>query len=125
MAWARLRRRSDFLALEKTGRRWVGRGIIVRASPASPSQPKGADTQVGLTVSRRHGGAVRRNRIKRRLRAAIRTLTASPQQGNVVLIARPAMAHLTFAQVCQDLRTGLAAVGMVAHARGKRPARKD
>lgn len=47
--------------------------------------------RVGLAVSRRIGGAVVRNRIKRRLRALARPLAEGSQAGkDVVIVARSA-----------------------------------
>jgi ribonuclease P protein component len=57
---ARLRRRSEFLAVQDRGRRWSGAHLSVWVVPgASPI------ARIGLTVSRRVGGSVVRTRVKR------------------------------------------------------------
>ncbi len=121
--WARLRHRPDFLRIGRQGRRWVGHAVIIRAEspPQKPATEPAAgnatvpatNAQVGFTVSKKHGNAVCRNRARRRLREALRTLTLVPQEGNVVLIARPQIATMSFTQIRQDLTVGLTRVGMV------------
>jgi ribonuclease P protein component len=63
--FAPLRRRADFERLYRRGRRRrIGQLVVISA----PSQ-SGA-TEVGFVTGRRIGGAVQRNRAKRRLREA-------------------------------------------------------
>ena len=65
----RLRERADFLAL-RSGR--SGRGGLVSVQVSSEPRGKGDAVRVGFTVTRKVGNAVERNRIRRRLRAALR-----------------------------------------------------
>jgi ribonuclease P protein component len=52
----------------------------------------GDETRFGFATGRRLGGAVIRNRIRRRLREALRAMAASVQPGwDVLIIARPAI----------------------------------
>jgi ribonuclease P protein component len=89
----RLRRRGDFDRVMGARRVFAGRAIVAFARP----NPDGG-WRVGVTVSRRLKGAVRRNRVRRRLReVANRALlpgigsSAAPAAGyDVVLIGRPA-----------------------------------
>jgi ribonuclease P protein component len=71
---ARLLKHSDFERVYKQGRRHFSSHMTVfylrQAEGASP-QGKGT-SRVGFTVGRVLGGAVQRNRIKRRLREAVR-----------------------------------------------------
>jgi ribonuclease P protein component len=49
-------------------------------------------TRFGLSTGRRLGGAVERNRVRRRLREALRVMAPSFQPGwDVLIIARPAI----------------------------------
>ena len=64
---ARLRRRADFERLFERGRQAGDRRLQVWALPNELDH-----SRLGLIVGRRHGNAVRRNRIKRVLREAFR-----------------------------------------------------
>ncbi|HEX6548937.1 MAG TPA: ribonuclease P protein component [Candidatus Dormibacteraeota bacterium] len=89
----RLRRRSDFQRVLQAGRLYAGPTLVAFATPGSS-----AESRVGVTVSRQVGGAVHRNRLRRRLREVARTrllrddspLVAQGIKYDVVLIARPA-----------------------------------
>ena len=76
---------------------FAGRALVAFARPGVDGR-----WRVGVTVSRRLRGAVRRNRLRRRLREAARAQllpagSAAPAAGagyDVVLIGRPAAADL-------------------------------
>ena len=60
-------------------------------------------TRVGLVTSRRVGGAVQRNRVRRRLREIVRLAQRELQSGRwLVLIARPAAAAAEFSALRED-----------------------
>lgn len=72
-------------------------------------QVAGCSARVGLVVSRAVGSAVVRNRVKRRLRAAMRPRVAHlPPGALVVLRANPAAAGATYAELSADLDEALA-----------------
>jgi ribonuclease P protein component len=75
--------------LEKGQKRRVGDLVVVKA----PGQPHIA--RHGLVAGRRTGNAVQRNRIRRRLRAAIR-LTGLPVGFDYVLLAGPGLLDVDF-----------------------------
>lgn len=68
-----------------------------------------AAVRAGITVTKKLGKAVLRNRIKRRLRAACRqTLPLHGEPGcDYVLIARAAAADLVFSDMIDDLRRAM------------------
>ncbi len=99
-----LKRRPDFLRVARAGRKSVRPGLILQARPSD-----GAELRVGLTASRKVGGAVQRNRARRRLRAAVRAvmpLHALPGHDYVV-IARRATLRRPFAALLRDLESAL------------------
>ena len=73
---ARLLRHSDFEHVYKQGRRHFSGNLTVfylaRALGASGRDRTGSGFRLGFTVGRALGGAVERNRMKRRLREAVR-----------------------------------------------------
>jgi ribonuclease P protein component len=83
-----LKRRSDFLRV-RGGERWATRAFVLEAKRRSSSLEEEA-ARFGFTVSRQVGGAVERNRIRRRLKAAVRDVLRkhAREDFDYVLIAR-------------------------------------
>jgi ribonuclease P protein component len=96
----RLKRRSDFLRVAATGKKWVSPSVIVLVDPAGA----GEGVRFGLTATKKLGNAVLRNRIRRRLRHAARIVLAGHSHVDVVLIGRVATAECPFEQLLKDLR---------------------
>ena len=69
--------------------------------------------RVGFTATKRVGGAIARNRAKRRLREAVaRVMPGNAKLGyDYVVIARAGTLHRKFGDLLQDLETALARVG--------------
>ena len=125
---ARLLKHSDFERVYKQGRRHFSSHMTVfylrRAESASPKAallksalPKDAllnkDARVGFTVGRVLGGAVERNRIKRRLREAVRRRRAVLQgAGAVDVVINPKKSVLTleFSVVLDEVGRALDAI---------------
>jgi ribonuclease P protein component len=63
---ARIRRRREFVALGRSGKRSTTPNLVVLA------QARTASCRLGITVSKKVGGAVVRNRLKRHIREAFR-----------------------------------------------------
>ena len=72
----RLTRRADYLAAAK-GRRFHTPRLTLQGIARAPDFGGVAGPRFGLTVSRKVGTATERNRVKRRLRAALREIAAT------------------------------------------------
>lgn len=99
----RIRRRREFLALQREGRRRHTAAFVVLTRPgASPTW------RLGVTVSSRVGNAVVRNRVKRLVREFFRQRRADlPGVSDVVVIAKPGAPSLTYAQAALELARAL------------------
>jgi ribonuclease P protein component len=82
-----LSRPQDFVAIQGSG--------TSRSHPLLVARFLRTDletTRIGLSTGRKLGGAVVRNRVRRRLREALRVMAPSFQPGwDVLIIARPAL----------------------------------
>lgn len=86
----RLSRSRDFDAVYRQGRSTSTRYLVLYSFPRQ--EPDGDGPRLGLAVSRQLGGAVERNRLKRRLRAAFDELSGDLSDDvDYVLIARPGL----------------------------------
>ncbi|MBT0665065.1 ribonuclease P protein component [Geobacter pelophilus] len=94
----RLLRREEFLRVSREGWRVAGRHFIVIRLPRSNSPAK-----IGITASRKVGGAVVRNHIKRLVRECYRLNKKWFQSADYSIIARSSAAHLDLGGVCNDL----------------------
>jgi ribonuclease P protein component len=119
-----LKRRAEFLAVAATGRRWVAPAFILQAGPPRESEGvEGDEIGIGFTATKRIGGAVARNRAKRRLRDAARRVApdaASPGR-DYVLVARAAVLTCPFQTLLDDLASAFSRV----LATKSRPSRAD
>lgn len=120
-AVARLLKRADFVAARR-GRRVESRCFTLqtfrRLAVTQTSSPR-----LGLTVTKKVGGAVERNRIRRRLREAVRRADAIPFRPDFdyVLVARREALTEAFTNLQQAVRKAVE----TAHApRAERPARQ-
>ncbi len=91
----RLRRFSEFRRVTRRGRRAAGGAFVVLVSERPDPAPELARCRLGITVSRKVGGAVVRNRVKRRIREWFRARRGSLGVGvDWVVIARAPAAGL-------------------------------
>lgn len=94
-----LRKSSDFQRVRQGGKRRHTPSFIVVILHRSNSL-----TRLGLTVSRKVGGAVQRNRVKRLVREFFRKhINKLPVGVDISIIAKAGAADIDYAQVCEDL----------------------
>jgi ribonuclease P protein component len=88
---SRLSRSAEFERVYRQGRSTANRHLVLYAFP----NPSAGRPRLGLSVSRKVGGAVERNRVKRLLREAFARVEAQLAPGqDLVLLARPAAREL-------------------------------
>jgi ribonuclease P protein component len=114
---ARLLKHSDFDRVYKQGRRHFSSHLTVfflRRADADADVAAANDvTRVGFTVGRALGGAVDRNRIKRRLREAVRqrrTLLAGTGPADLVINPKKSVLTLDFSVVLQEVSQAFEAI---------------
>ena len=91
----RLTRRSDFGRVYAKGRSYAGDLVVVYVLPTREQS-----VRVGFTVSSKVGGAVVRNRTRRRLREAVRKLLPQVMSGyDLVIVARARAAEASLGQI--------------------------
>jgi ribonuclease P protein component len=123
---ARLRRRQDFVRASKSGARFSARLFTIQmvgqdappvddappgdgAPPADDAAP-GANARFGFTVTKKVAGAVGRNRIRRRLKEALRVgkdLGARPER-DYVFVARRGVLTAPFVEIVTQMAEGFA-----------------
>lgn len=87
----RLSRSAEFERVYRQGRSSANRHLVLYAFP----NPAATRPRLGLSVSRKVGGAVVRNHVKRLLREAFARVESELMPGqDVVLVARPAAGEL-------------------------------
>ncbi|MEM9013764.1 MAG: ribonuclease P protein component [Pseudomonadota bacterium] len=99
-----LKKRADFLAL-RNGKKASKPGFLLVARRRATIGP----ARIGFTVTKKLGGAVRRNRIKRRLRAVARDVFPkfAASGADYVVIARSAAFHRPFQALVDDMEQAL------------------
>ncbi|MBL8565195.1 MAG: ribonuclease P protein component [Hyphomicrobiaceae bacterium] len=128
MAYPTIKKRSEFLAV-RGGARWSTSSVTVEARQRRSVMPVGAagsarspdevtsgpaataghggrePFRFGYTVTKKLGGAVKRNRIRRRLRAAVEQVAGTRCKGgfDYVLFARSAALDCEFGALTRDL----------------------
>jgi ribonuclease P protein component len=114
----RLKTRPDFLRVARARRKSVTPGLILQVAPREPGDEPSTDPvsgagdgacRIGFTASRKVGGAVVRNRARRRLREAVELVMPAHAKGrrDYVLIARSTTAGRPFDALVDDLETAL------------------
>jgi ribonuclease P protein component len=118
----RLSRSGEFERVYREGRSHASRHLVVYAFPRGEGDD--SEPRLGVSVGRKLGGAVERNRMKRLLREAFWASAEELRDGHdFVIVARPAASELAGEggerAIEAELREVLAEAGL---ARGQEPA---
>jgi ribonuclease P protein component len=91
----RLSRSADFERVYRQGRSFGGRYFVLHLFPRADGSELHESPRLGLSVSRKVGGAVERNKVKRLLRNAVDQMVDSFDPGvDVVVVARTGSGEL-------------------------------
>lgn len=102
----RLLKRSEFLRLSSRSRKIHSQHFIILRGETS-----GLSTRIGITVSRKTGNAVARNRCKRLIREFFRLNKELFLSSDYNIIAKPGAARLEFMDIVRELKSALQRLG--------------
>lgn len=104
----RLSRSAEFDRVFRQGRSHGNRVLVLYGFPRADVAASGDAPRLGLSVSRRVGGAVERNHVKRLLREAFEQEAARlPAGHDVVIVARPEARAVAERDGLEGIRTAL------------------
>ncbi len=108
-----IKKRKDYLAVAAYGKKWVTPSFILQMCPWKEGKEEELRTQkkirLGLTASKKTGNAVKRNRIRRRLKALGRNFLPlwCKENYDLVIIARYTIWDKSYQDLQQDLHMAL------------------
>ncbi|WAC09170.1 MAG: ribonuclease P protein component [Thermodesulfobacteriota bacterium] len=96
----RITKRSEFLTIYQQGIRYNTQNFSIIIFPGN----KEAIRRLGITVSKKVGGAVIRNRVKRLLREFFRLHKEHlPEASDILFIAKPGSSYLKYSALFKEL----------------------
>jgi len=101
MKYGRLKKSWQFSKIYKEGDKYFGNLFVLYVLPNNTHE-----TRIGLTVTKKVGTSVQRNRIKRVIREVLRSLKEIAPGNDLVVIARKTAVDLRYSQA-QDSLTHL------------------
>ena len=115
----RLSRSAEFERVYRQGRSVGNRFLVLYSFPRTSAGEPADGTRLGVSVSRKVGGAVDRNKVKRLLREAFRAEASRlPADVDVVIVARPDALELVEREGLAGVQAAVAE--LVARAGGER-----
>jgi len=118
----RLSRSAEFERVYRQGRSTANRHLVLYSFP----NPSAERPRLGLSVSRKVGGAVERNRVKRLLREAFAQAEGGLRPGHdVVVVARPSAGELAEREGLAGMDAALAELISRAGLRSGEPAAEE
>ena len=104
---ARLLRHADFERVYKLGRRHFSASLTafyLLRPETETARSASSGPRIGFTVGRALGGAVQRNRMKRRLREAVRLCGVPAARADVVINPKKSLLAIDFAEIVNEVR---------------------
>lgn len=122
-----IKNRRDFLTASSQGRRFVTGSFILQMQKRGADHPAPGECRFGFTVTRKMGNAVIRNRIKRRLREAVRErgLPLALAGHDYVIISRHKALDTPFADLLRDMEFAFSRIIVMKNVNSPRPAAKS
>ena len=112
-----LKRRAEFQRL-RGGIRWSGKAFLIEGKRrvATVDAPQPLQTRFGFTITKKIGQAHERNRMRRRLSHALRTLALPPTltEWDCVVVARRAALDIPFDALVAEFAAAIARLGRQA-----------
>ena len=100
------------MRVQQSGKKWVAPTVIVQTGMGDEV----IGTRIGFTATKKLGNAVTRNRVKRRLRMAVReALGLVTPAFDIVLVGRAETATCPYASLVKDLRWCLKRLEILPH----------
>jgi len=103
-----LTKSEQYALVYSKGSSWINDLVVMKALPNGLTF-----SRYGFSVSRRVGGAVVRNRAKRRFREILYSLLLEPGW-DIIFIARSQIASASFARIKKSVHTLLSQAGLLA-----------
>lgn len=113
----RLSREEEFRRVYREGARCAKPLLVVHARPNERDVSRAGAVRLGVVVSRRFGQAVARNRLRRRLREAVRAHAGQVRAGvDMVVVPRAAAAKAGYDALLRAVGGALAEAGLLGDA---------
>lgn len=112
MKYGKIKRSWQFRKIYKEGVKYFDNLFVLYVLPNNTQE-----TRIGLTVTKKVGISVQRNRIKRLIREVFRSLSEIAPGNDLVIIARKAALNLKYSQVQASLNRLLYRAGILRSGR--------
>ena len=93
----RVLRRAEYLQIYETGRRIAGRSFVLFLRPGTGDTPR-----LGITITKKTGSSVVRNRLRRRIRELFRRTRPFAEPVDLVVNVRPGAERAPFRDLAED-----------------------
>ena len=99
---------AEFARVRRRGRRADGKHVSIVVAPVPPARER---SRIAIVPAKGLGGAVERNRVRRRTRAALEAVGVGGDAVDMILIARASAQRIDYAELCDDVRATLRRLG--------------